>query len=76
MTKEAFDSLIQQMIPIQGNLCPQSGKVTNPFNNKIMPDLSCPGTKFGGKKINSRKIKTKKHKTTRKHKKITNKYRK
>jgi hypothetical protein len=50
MTKQAFDTLIQQMITLQGNLCPQKGQISNPFNNQIMPDLSCPGAKFGGKK--------------------------
>jgi hypothetical protein len=57
MTKEAFNSLIQQMVPLQGDLCPQKGKMANPFNNNIMPDLSCPGLKMGGRRMN----KTKKH---------------
>jgi hypothetical protein len=50
MSMQAFNSLIQQMVPLSGNLCPQNGKMTNPFNNQIMPDLSCPGSKFGGKR--------------------------
>ena len=80
MTKEAFDLLVQQMEPLQGNLCPQKGKVSNPFNTQIMPDLSCPGAKFGGKYMGKHKIKTKKRvyknkKNTYRHKKITKKYR-
>jgi hypothetical protein len=75
MTKQAFDTLIQQMVPLQGNLCPQKGQMANPFNNQVMPDLSCPGAKFGGKKTKkqrkskkpirklSRKLKTRKQKT-------------
>lgn len=55
VTKEAFDTLIKQMVTLQGNLCPQKGQMSNPFNNQIMPDLSCPGAKFGGKK-NRRKL--------------------
>jgi hypothetical protein len=61
MTMQAFNTLIQQMVPIQGNLCPQKGQMSNPFNNQIMPDLSCPGAKFGGKR---------RHKTTKKNKKF------
>lgn len=49
MTMQAFNTLIQQMVPLQGNLCPQKGQIVNPFNNQIMPDLSCPGAKFGGR---------------------------
>jgi hypothetical protein len=67
MTKEAFNLLIQQMTPLQGNLCPQKGTMADPFNNQIMPDLSCPGAKFGGKSRRTRKSKSKRH--TRKHKK-------
>ena len=81
MTKEAYNLLIQQMEPLQGNLCPQKGKVSNPFNTQIMPDLSCPGAKFGGKYIGKHKNKTKKRvhkhkKNTYRRKKITKKYRK
>ena len=68
MTKQAFDTLIQQMVTLQGNLCPQRGQMSNPFNNQIMPDLSCPGLKFGGKKYNrkfTRKLKTRKHKKSK-----------
>ena len=64
MTKDAFNSLVQQAVPLQGNLCPQKGQMVNPFNNSIMPDLSCPGSKFGGK---SRNRKTIKHRRTKKH---------
>ena len=66
MTLQAFNTLIQQMVPIQGDLCPLSGKMFNPFNNQIMPDLSCPGLKinFGGRRIHkSKKLKYKKHKS-------------
>jgi hypothetical protein len=66
MTLQAFNTLIQQMVPIQGELCPLSGKMFNPFNNQIMPDLSCPGLKinFGGRrKLKSKKLKYKKHKS-------------
>ena len=67
MTLTAFNALIEQMIPLSGDLCPQQGKTVNPFNNQIMPDLSCPGAKFGG----TRRNKTKKQKT--KNKKTKNK---
>lgn len=69
VTKQAFDTLIQQMVPLQGNLCPQKGQMSNPFNNQIMPDLSCPGLKFGGKRRSSkfsRKLRTRKHKKSNK----------
>ena len=68
VTKQAFDTLIQQMVILQGNLCPQKGEMSNPFNNEIMPDLSCPGAKFGGKKYIrkvTRKLKTRKHKRSK-----------
>lgn len=64
MTKQAFDTLIQQMVPLQGNLCPQKGQMSNPFNNQIMPDLSCPGLKFGGRR-RSKKLKTKKQRKSK-----------
>jgi hypothetical protein len=70
MTKQAFDTLIQQMVPLQGNLCPQKGQMSSPFNNQIMPDLSCPGAKFGGKKYRrklSRKLSRRKHKKSKRH---------
>jgi hypothetical protein len=56
------------MVPITGDLCPLSGKMSDPspFNNQIMPDLSCPGLKinFGGRrKLKSKKLKYKKHKS-------------
>ena len=63
MTLQAFNTLIQQMVQIQGDLCPLSGTTSNPFNNQIMPDLSCPGL-IGGRRINkSKKLKYKKHKS-------------
>jgi len=74
MTKESFNLLVQQMEPIQGNLCPQKGKMHDPFNAQMMPDLSCPGSIFGGKyiknKTNRRKKRTNK---TNRRKKRTNK---
>ena len=64
MTKQAFDTLLQQMVNLQGNLCPKKGQMINPFNNQIMPDLSCPDIKFGGKK-HRRKLKTRKQKKSK-----------
>lgn len=41
MTMNAFDSLIEQMTPISGDLCPLSGKIIdNPFNNNMMTVLT------------------------------------
>ena len=72
MTMQAFNSLVQQMVPIQGDLCPQKGKLFNPFNNQIMPDLSCPGLKFGGirrtRKFKNKKRKSRKNKSRKKRK--------
>jgi hypothetical protein len=53
------------MVPITGDLCPLSGKMSDPspFNNQIMPDLSCPGLIGGRRKLKSKKLKYKKHKT-------------
>jgi hypothetical protein len=65
MTKQAFDTLIQQMVPLQGNLCPQKGQMSTPFNNQIMPDLSCPGAKFGGKRRRKPFGKTKKQRKSK-----------
>jgi hypothetical protein len=71
MTSQAFNSLVQKMVPIQGDLCPLKGEMFNPFNNQIMPDLSCPGSKFGGRRrtrkfINKKSInKTSRNKTSR-----------
>ena len=65
MTLQAFNTLIKQMVPITGDLCPLSGKMSDPspFNNQIMPDLSCPGLIGGRRKLKSKKLKYKKHKT-------------
>jgi hypothetical protein len=60
MDKLAFQRLISEMVPLSGDLCPQSGKMSEPFTNTIMPDLSCPSLKFGGK--------NKKHKSHKRHK--------
>jgi hypothetical protein len=64
MTMQAFNTLLQQMTPLQGELCPMRGNIVNPFTNEIMPDLSCPGNKLGGK----RGRKTRKNKKSRKNK--------
>jgi hypothetical protein len=63
------------MVPLQGNLCPLKGKIVNPFDNQVMPNLGCPGIKFGGsnkyKKLHSRKFKpSRKLKITRKFGKL------
>jgi hypothetical protein len=57
MTLQAFNQLIQEMVPLQGELCPLKGKMVNPFNNQTMPDLSCPGLKFGGKRRHTKRRK-------------------
>jgi hypothetical protein len=69
MTKDAFNSLVKQMVPLNGNLCPQSGTMANPFNDQIMPDLSCPGSKFGGRRRTRRYKKSNKSKKSKKSKK-------
>jgi len=66
MTLQAFNTLIQQMVPLSGDLCPQQGKMVDPFNNSVMPDLSCPGAKFGGKHSKRYKQKNTKTKKTNK----------
>ena len=65
MTLNAFNQLIESMVPLIGDLCPKSGKMVDPFNNQIMPDLSCPGAVIGGKyrKKTHRKNKTRKGKS-------------
>jgi hypothetical protein len=73
MTQQAFNSLISQMDVLTGELCPQQGKIVNVFNQEMMPDLSCPGAKFGGKKNKNKSRrknnfkKSKKRRQTRKH---------
>ena len=57
MTLQAFNQLIKEMVPLQGELCPLKGKMVNPFNNQAMPDLSCPSLKFGGKRRNTKRRK-------------------
>lgn len=69
MTQQAFNSLISQMVNLTGNLCPQQGKIADPFNEQIMPDLSCPGSKFGGKRSKRKTIRQKKYKKSKKSKK-------
>jgi len=80
MTLQSFNNLIGQMVPMNNtDLCPQAGQMANPttFTNEIMPDLSCPGSKFGGKRRRttrrnkrrnkSRNRKIKRHVKTRRH---------
>ena len=84
MTLNAFNSLMQQMVPLQGNLCPQSGQMAsnNTFKGQtIMPDLSCPGavTMIAGKtrkntKKNNKKYKNKYNKNTKKNTKRSRKH--
>ena len=54
MTLEAFNALIRAMVPLKGDLCPQSApqpiSLVSPFNNQLAPDLSCPGAIVGGRK--------------------------
>jgi hypothetical protein len=57
MTLQAFNQLIEEMVPLQGELCPLKGKMVNPFNNQTMPDLSCPSLKFGGKRHRTKRRK-------------------
>lgn len=64
MTKQAFDTLIERMVYLRGDLCPQKGEIVNPFDTKTAPKLSCVGPKFGGRR-KSRKHKTKKNKGCR-----------
>ena len=70
MTLQAFNTLVQQMVPLNGNLCPLKGQMSEPFNNQIMPDLSCPGSTFGGK----RSKKTIRNKRTVRHRKSKRRY--
>lgn len=62
MTKDAFDTLIGKMVALQGDLCPQKGQIVNPFNTQAVPDLSCPGIKFGGRRRTRKTRKTRKNK--------------
>ena len=80
MTPEAFNTLINEMVVITGNLCPQSGKMSDPFAGKsaVMPDLSCPSLKFGGytrshvtQKGNKQKNKTRRNKHRKNKRKYT-----
>jgi len=57
MTLQAFNQLIEEMVPLSGELCPLQGKMVIPFTDQIMPDLSCPGLKFGGKRRNTKRRK-------------------
>jgi len=72
MTSEAFDSLMTAMVPLKGDLCPQSppqpNAFLNPFNDKIAPDLSCPKTVGGGRKKTNKIIKKQKNITKKSNK--------
>lgn len=63
MTFAAFNVLMNKMVPLSGNFCPQKPPqpeaMVNPFNAQIMPDLSCPGAVVTGgrNKIDSYKKK-------------------
>jgi hypothetical protein len=57
MTLQAFNKLIEEMTPLTGDLCPLQGKMVIPFTDEMMPDLSCPGLKFGGKRRNTKRRK-------------------
>lgn len=71
MTSKAFNTLVQQMVPLSGNLCPTKGQMASPFDNDMMPDLSCPMSAVGGKR---RTKKSKKLKKTKKSKKVKKRY--
>jgi hypothetical protein len=63
MTKQAFNTLMEKMVPLEGDLCPQKGEIAEPFNTQAAPDLSCPSLKFGGRrKSRSRKLGKRKNK--------------
>jgi len=68
MSMNAFNSFIQQMVHLSGDLCPQKGNIVSPFNNTMMPYLSVSSAKFGGSGI--RKKKSKKSKKIKKSKRI------
>ena len=70
MTQQAFNNLVSQMVNLTGDFCPQSGNMAiNIFNQQMMPDLSCPGAKFGGKKLKRRTRHNRKSKKLKKMKK-------
>jgi len=75
MTPLAFNKLMDNMNPIQGDLCPKDYEksglqlATDVFINMGMPELSCPSAIIGGKIKNKFKNKTRKYnKKTRKNK--------
>ena len=70
MTLDAFNTLVKEMVPLTGDLCPVNGQMSNPFNNKIMPNLSCPKTQVGGKRRTKKYKKSKKKRGSKKMKKI------
>jgi len=71
MTAKAFNNCINNMEKITAtDKCPQKGKMCDPFNNEITPDLSCPGLVFGGKRRYTRKYKIKKLSKSKNNRKI------
>jgi hypothetical protein len=78
MTAKVFNNFIIAMEPITDtDKCPQRGKMLDPFDNNVMPELSCPGgaaaiasalARGGRKNINHKFVKY-----TRKNKKVTKK---
>ena len=80
MTATAFNKFIIAMKPItDADKCPQKGEMADPFDNNVMPELSCYGGDSAGQNVSGGR-KTRKHKYTynvkytRKNKKGTKKY--
>lgn len=76
MSKEAFDLLIGQLQPLQGDLAPLEGKVVNPFGKKMMPDLSCKTPSTGGRRTRRNRTKTRRTKRRAHKRHASRKYRK
>jgi len=74
MTAKAFNLFIIAMKPITDvNKCPQKGEtIDSPFDNNVMPELSCPGAKFDYSGGRTRKRKSNHY--TRKNKKGVKKH--
>ena len=74
MTSKAFNSLIEQMTPIQGDdLCPLSGTIISPFDNNMMPVLTSDPIKKGGRRTRKNKKSKKSRKTKKRLSKKRNK---
>ena len=78
MTLEAFNALIRAMVPLKGDLCPQSApqpiSLVSPFNNQLAPDVSCPGAIVGGRKRANKTKKNKKTIASRRNKRYSKRY--